>query len=56
MYLAPACTFWLALGSMALEHRTMVQEGAFGLMVRWRGACCSAVASMRPGCLAAWRQ
>ena len=34
MYLAPACTFWLLLGSLALEYRPMVAEGAFGLMVR----------------------
>lgn len=33
MYLAPACTFWLLLGSMVLEWRTMAAEGALGLMV-----------------------
>lgn len=38
MYLAPACTFWLLLGSMLLEWRTMVAEGALGLMVSWRWA------------------
>lgn len=32
MYLAPACTFWLFLGSMLLEFRNMVADGAFGLM------------------------
>ncbi|KAL4439240.1 hypothetical protein ABPG77_004142 [Micractinium sp. CCAP 211/92] len=32
MYLAPACTFWLALGSLALEFRPMLESGAFGLM------------------------
>lgn len=32
MYLAPACTFWLALGSLALEFRPMLEAGAFGLM------------------------
>ena len=37
MYLAPACTFWLFLGSMLLEFRTMAAEGAFSLMVRRGG-------------------
>ncbi|KAL4428420.1 hypothetical protein ABPG75_002509 [Micractinium tetrahymenae] len=32
MYLAPACTFWLALGSLCLEFRPMLEAGAFGLM------------------------
>lgn len=45
MYLAPACTFWLFLGSMLLEFRNMVADGAFGLMVSplCRAArCCAA--------------
>lgn len=32
MYLAPACTFWLAIGSAALEYSKMQEEGAFLLM------------------------
>jgi hypothetical protein len=34
MYLAPACTFWLLLGSLTLELRPMLAEGAFGLMAQ----------------------
>ena len=33
MYLAPACTFWLLLGSMALEWRAMYEAGALALIV-----------------------
>lgn len=32
MYLAPACTFWLLLGSLALELRPMLQAGAFAVV------------------------
>ena len=33
MYLAPACTFWLLIGSMLLEWRAIAAEGAYLLMV-----------------------
>lgn len=33
MYLAPACTFWLLIGSTVLELRPMLASGAFGLML-----------------------
>lgn len=33
MYLAPACTFWLLLGSFVLERQAMMAEGAW-LLVR----------------------
>lgn len=32
MYLGPACTFWLIIGSLALEFRPMLAAGAFGLV------------------------
>jgi hypothetical protein len=32
MYLAPACTFWLVIGSLLLELRPMLDSGAFLLM------------------------
>lgn len=32
MYLAPACTFWLIIGSLILEFRPMLESGAFLLM------------------------
>lgn len=28
MYLAPACTFWLAIGSLMMESKAMIAEGA----------------------------
>jgi hypothetical protein len=37
MYLAPACTFWLIIGSAALELRPMMASGAFGLMAQRPG-------------------
>jgi hypothetical protein len=37
MYLAPACTFWLLIGSAALEWRPMLASGAFGLMAERPG-------------------
>ncbi|PSC69942.1 Triose-phosphate transporter domain isoform B [Micractinium conductrix] len=44
MYLAPACTFWLALGSLLLELRPMLAAGAFGLMAQRPGAFLAAAA------------
>ncbi len=32
MYLAPACCFWLLIGSMVPELGPMLESGAFGLM------------------------
>lgn len=32
MYLAPACTAWLALGVAIVEWRAMVEAGAFQIM------------------------
>lgn len=32
MYLAPACTFWLAIGAALVELRPMLAAGAFGMM------------------------
>ncbi|GAB4814468.1 hypothetical protein N2152v2_001514 [Parachlorella kessleri] len=34
LYLAPACTFWLLLGSACLEFPRMAQSGAFLLMLQ----------------------
>ena len=34
LYLAPACTFWLLLGSACLEFPRMAQNGAFLLMLQ----------------------
>lgn len=35
MYLAPACTFWLALGSLVLESRDMARSNAAALVGRY---------------------
>lgn len=45
MYLAPACTIWLAAGVAVLELRTMIDEGAFALIAR-RPATYGAAAAM----------
>ena len=34
MYLAPSCTLWLLLGSLAFEVRGMLAQGAFALVAR----------------------
>ncbi len=44
MYLAPACTLWLAVGVGLLEFRTMAAEGAFGLIARRPGTYLAAAA------------
>lgn len=44
MYLAPACTFWLACGVALMEYKTMVAEGAFGLIARRPGTYMAAAA------------
>lgn len=50
MYLAPACTFWLLLGSCALEMRRIVGSGAHLLVV---GCCAASCGPAEPAAAAA---
>lgn len=45
MYLAPACTFWLFIGSMLIEWRRMREAGAL-LLILQRPVSFAAAAAM----------
>lgn len=42
MYLAPACTFWLLIGSLALERQAMVANDALAVVLQRPGAFAAA--------------
>ena len=44
MYLAPACTFWLLIGSLALEWQRMRAGGALAVVLQRPGAFAAAAA------------
>ena len=50
MYLAPACTFWLLIGSMLLEWRAIAAEGAYLLMVSTAARAAAPAERRRAGC------